>query len=78
MSRAYKIARPFAVSLGHFAAASANLTRRAFAGEAAYPGLVSLLRAVYGEIRGGAPAFAPGHAVRVARARDEILAAAGI
>jgi predicted dehydrogenase len=75
-SRAYKIARPFALSARQLGGAAWNLCRRAAAREPAWPGLRSLVGAAYAEIRGeGPPALPPDHARAVERAREAILGA---
>lgn len=74
VSRARKVAQPFADSLRLVGAASANLGRRIARWEPAYPGLRSLIAAFYDGIRnGGAVPVSPESTLRVARARDALV-----
>lgn len=78
VSRARKVMRPFALSAATTRAAGVNLARRALAREPAYPGLRALIAGVYAFAReGGAPPIAHEQCLAVARARDELLHAAG-
>lgn len=73
-SRAYKIARPLALSGQQLGRALWNLGRRSLAREPAYPGLRELVRGFYAAVRDGAPApLPPEHARQVALAREAIL-----
>jgi len=77
VSRFRKIARPFAISLKLFGAASRNLIRRGLRAEVAYPGLQLLTRAFYSAVRGAnPPPISVDDAIAVAVARDAILAGA--
>jgi predicted dehydrogenase len=77
VSRLRKIAAPFADSGRLAIAAGANLTLRTLRREAAYPGLRSLVAAVYHAVeRGGASPILPDETIDVAIARDRILRAA--
>jgi predicted dehydrogenase len=77
VSRFRKIARPFAISLKLFGAASRNLIRRGLRAEVAYPGLQQLTRAFYSAVQGAnPPPISVDDAMAVAVARDAILAGA--
>jgi predicted dehydrogenase len=77
VSRARKVLRPFSAAAKSLGAASANLLNRAIRGEAAYPGLRSLIRSFYAAARHEAPApVSAEDAIVVAAARDRILAVA--
>ena len=77
VSRWRKIAAPFADSGRLAIAAGANLTARALRREPAYPGLRSLVAAVYQAAeRGGAWPIPPDETIDVAVARDRVLGAA--
>ena len=74
VSRGAKIVRPFAESAGTFAAAAANLARRAARGESAYPGLRELVREFHNAARlGAASPIGADAIVDVAAARDSLL-----
>lgn len=75
VSRTRKILHPFDLAMRTFAAAGANLSRRAFRRERAYPGLRSLIGEFYSSIRSAAAApIAPSDAIAVARTRDLLIA----
>lgn len=74
LSRVGKIVRPFAAAVLSTSAAAANLGRRAFQHEVAYPGLRTLISRVYAA--GGDASRAPmsdQHILAVARTRDRIV-----
>jgi predicted dehydrogenase len=74
VSRARKVAHPFALSGGTMAAAAANLLARAATGEVAYPGLRELVRRFYAAARDGeASPITGAEAMDVAAARDLLL-----
>jgi predicted dehydrogenase len=74
VSRGAKLTKPFTTSAGTFAAAAANLARRAARGESAYPGLRGLVRAFHTAARvGGASPIGADAIVDVSVARDSIL-----
>lgn len=73
-SRLAKLARPFTAGAAASSAAAVNLVRRALRREAAYPGLVPLVRRAYDSLRDGGPRpLDDRHTLAVARARDRIL-----
>ena len=75
-SRLDKIARPFKSSAGVFTGATANLLRRGFRGESAYPGLRELVRRFHLAMQGrGESPIAAREAIDVARVRDTIATA---
>jgi predicted dehydrogenase len=75
VSRLSKITLPFERALKGLGAASANLAARSVTGEAAYPGLRSLIRQFYASAcDSGAPPIPPQVALAAAAARDHILA----
>jgi predicted dehydrogenase len=77
ISRARKVLRPFSAAIRLLGVASANLLNRAIHGEAAYPGLRSLIRNFYAAARYEAPGpISAEDAIAVAAARDRILAIA--
>lgn len=77
VSKARKIAHPFALSAATTTAAAANLARRAVAREPAYPGLRTLIAEMYRFARGaGPPPISHDECLSVARARDRLLGAA--
>jgi predicted dehydrogenase len=79
VSRVRKIARPFSNSAGLFTVATTNLISRALRGEAAYPGLKSLVKAFYAAARGdGPPPVSAEDAIAVAAARDALLSTANV
>lgn len=79
VSRARKIVQPFDRSARHLLAAAANLTRRTWRQEPAYPGLRPLVAAFYRAVRGrGDVPLAPEVVLRTAHARDALLAAAPV
>ena len=74
VSRGAKLTKPFTTSAGTFAAAAANLARRAARGESAYPGLRELVRAFHTAVRtGGASPIGADAIVDVSVARDSLL-----
>lgn len=74
ISRRAKVAKPFTTSAGTFAAAAANLARRAARGESAYPGLRVLVREFHNAVRAGTDSPIAAEAiVDVAVARDRLL-----
>lgn len=78
VSRARKIALPFARSAATTRAAAANLARRTLQREPAYPGLRALIAEVYAFARdGGRPPISHDECLAVARARDRLLTATG-
>jgi predicted dehydrogenase len=58
-TRAGKIARPFGSGARQFSAAGANLARRAWRGEPAYPGLTRLVELFYRAVTEGGPSPIP-------------------
>ncbi len=79
VSRVRKVVRPYDVSARRMVAAARNLGHRALAGSPAYPGLNELVRALYRAIElGDSPPLSPESTTAVARARDRILATAGL
>jgi predicted dehydrogenase len=60
-SRAYKVARPFALALGTWSVGGANLLARTARREWAYPGLRELVRAFYRAAGGDGPPPIPEH-----------------
>ncbi len=73
-SRAYKVARPFAVAGRQLGLAAANLTARALRGEVAYPGLRTLVARFHAAVFMNEPNPVPAEqTIAVARARDVIL-----
>ncbi|MDQ6888400.1 MAG: Gfo/Idh/MocA family oxidoreductase [Gemmatimonadota bacterium] len=75
-SRARKIARPFSLAASSLGAASWNLSRRLLRREAAYPGLLELVRRLYGAVRAGEDSPISVHeTLDVAAARDAVLSA---
>lgn len=79
VSRARKIARPFAHSAATTRAAGFNLARRTLQREPAYPGLRALIAGVYAFARdGGPPPITHDECLAVARARDRLLRAASV
>jgi len=76
VSRAHKIAHPFALAGGVLGAASTNLARRVLSREPAYPGLRTLVAAFYAAVRGDAPPpISPAETLDVAKARDALVVA---
>lgn len=74
VSRGAKMTKPFTTSAGTFAAAAANLARRAARGESAYPGLRELVREFHSAVRAGAASpIAADAIVDVAVARDLLV-----
>jgi predicted dehydrogenase len=79
VSRARKLARPFAHAMRTATAATFNSGRRLWRGEAAYPGLWQLVDAFYGSIRSHGPAPIPAHeAIEIAHLRDRLAEDAGL
>jgi predicted dehydrogenase len=79
VSRLRKVAQPFAGSTRLFGAASANLVRRTFRREPAYPGLRELVLGFYDAIRSGCPApVTPADAMAIAIARDVVIRKLGL
>jgi predicted dehydrogenase len=75
VSRTRKILHPFDVAIRTISAAGANLSRRAFRREPAYPGLRRLIGEFYGSIQSASDApIAPAEAIAIARTRDLLLA----
>lgn len=73
-SRFAKLARPFTAGAVASGTAAVNLVRRALRREAAYPGLMPLVRQAYDSLRDGSPRpLDDRHTLAVARARDRIL-----
>jgi predicted dehydrogenase len=76
VSRAAKIAKPFTTSARTFAAAAANLARRAARGESAYPGLRELVRDFHNAAQaGGTSPIGSKAIVDVSIARDFLVSA---
>jgi predicted dehydrogenase len=76
VSRLRKVLRPFALGGSIGAGAARNLSRRALLREPAYPGLRSLIEAVYAFAQGRAgPPIRHQEALAVARARERLLEA---
>lgn len=76
VSRARKIAQPFARAATDVAAAGANLGRRVLRNQPAYPGLHELVQELYSAVRaGGESPIAPRETLAVARAAERLLAA---
>jgi predicted dehydrogenase len=74
VSRARKLAEPFASSGSRIAAAAVNLGRRTLRWEPAYPGLRTLIERFYDSVRsGGPPPLAFRDTLAVAKARDRLL-----
>src|SRR5262249_38633709 len=77
VSHARKVLRPFSAAAKLLGAASANLLNRTIRGEAAYPGLRTLIRSFYAAVRREAPSpVSAEDAIEIATARDRILAVA--
>ena len=75
-TRTGKAARPFTRAAAVSTAAATNLVRRARRGEAAYPGLRTLIEAFYGSIAGQAdPPIAQRETLAVARACEQVARA---
>jgi predicted dehydrogenase len=75
VSRARKIAHPFAFAGGTLVSATTNLVARAVRGEPAYPGLRELVRRFYLAAQGkGEPPIRKEEILDVAEARDALLA----
>ena len=75
VSRSRKVLHPFDLAIRTFAAAAANLSRRAFRREPAYPGLRRLIEEFYTSIRSSSDApIAPADAIAIARTRDLLIA----
>jgi len=73
-SRFAKMARPVRAGAAASSSAAVNLVRRALRREAAYPGLMPLVRQAYDSLRDGTPRpLDDRHTLAVARARDGIL-----
>ena len=78
VSRTRKILHPFDLAMRTFAAAAANLARRAVRRESAYPGLRRLIGEFYGSVRSGSAApITPADALAIARTRDLLIARIG-
>lgn len=74
VSRSRKVLAPFSESSKRFSTAAMNLGIRALRREAAYPGLLDLIRGFYGSIAmGGPPPIPYDSFLSVSRARDQIL-----
>jgi predicted dehydrogenase len=74
VSRARKIAQPFAAAGGTLLNAALNLTGRAARREVAYPGLRELVARFYGALEAGAPPpISPEETLEVAAARDVLI-----
>ncbi len=79
VSRARKVAAPFARAGREVAAATGNLGRRAVRWEPAYPGLRELVGRFYHAVRGEArPPVSDAQTVEVARLRDRLIRDAGL
>jgi predicted dehydrogenase len=77
VSRMRKATRPWHDAALTSAAAAANIARRTWDGEWAYPGLRALMRELYEAIRLGGPnPVPPAQTMAVARAGDRLAAAA--
>jgi predicted dehydrogenase len=75
VSRAHKLAEPFASSGSKITAAAVNLGQRTLRWEPAYPGLRTLIERFYDSVlRGGPPPLASRDTLSVAEARDRLLA----
>lgn len=76
VSRVRKATKPLSDAAGTAAAATGNLVKRAWAREAAYPGLRRLMALFYAAVRGEAPCPLPAEeTLAVAHAGDRILQA---
>jgi hypothetical protein len=74
VSRSRKILRPFVVSSSVAFAAGANLSRRLWRREPAYPGLRHLVSQFHDSLRGiGPPAIGADEIIDVSVARDQML-----
>ncbi len=78
-SRTRKVTHPFRSAAGTLAAASLNLARRALRSEAAYPGLLGLVRAFHHAVRThGESPISAAQTAEVARVRDRLVEDAGL
>jgi predicted dehydrogenase len=74
-TRQSKMMRPFLDGIGHVGLAGANLARRAFSREAAYPGLRTLCSRFYASVQNQTPPpISPDEMIQVAAIRDGFLA----